>query len=79
LGSYGSSSPIANNGSTPNVGAELVVVFAPAASATGQVTLFLLNSADSGAHYPDDGRGHRVATAYFAASATPIIVPGVVT
>jgi len=61
-----------NNATDKNIGADLTVTFAPGASATGTVSLFLQRSTDGGTTWPSDGLGEFIGAHTFSASATSI-------
>lgn len=69
--SYSNGSTV-DNSSDKYLGASLVATFAPGASATGSVTLYLQRSTDGGTTWPSDGLGEFIGAHYFAASATSI-------
>ncbi len=70
-GSYSNGSTVDNN-ADKYLGADLTVTFAPGASASGTVALYLQRSTDGGTTWPGDGLGEFVGAHTFAASATSI-------
>lgn len=70
-GAYGNSSGI-DNSSDKWLGADLVVTFAPSASITGTVTLYLQHSTDGGSTWPSDGLGLQLGSHTFNASASSV-------
>jgi len=68
---YGNSAT-ADNSTDKNMGADILATFAPAASATGTVSLFLQKSTDGGTTWPSNGLGEPVGAHTFAASASSI-------
>lgn len=69
--SYSNGSGV-DNSTDEYIGADILATFAPGASATGTVTLFLQHSTDGGTTWPSDGLGEFVGAHTFAASATSI-------
>lgn len=69
--SYSNGSTV-DNSADKNIGADLLATFAPGASATGTVALFIQRSTDGGTTWPSDGLGEFVGAHTFAASATSI-------
>lgn len=69
--SYSNGSTV-DNSTDKYLGADLTVTFAPGASATGQVTLFLQRSTDGGTTWPSNGLGEMIGAHVFAASASSI-------
>lgn len=61
-----------DNSSDKYTAADLLATFAPGASATGTVTLFIQRSTDGGTTWPSDGRGELVGVHYFSASSASI-------
>lgn len=70
-GSYSNGSTV-DNSADKNMGADILATFAPAASATGTVALFLQKSTDGGTTWPSNGLGEPVGAHTFAASASSI-------
>lgn len=70
-GSYSNSATI-NNSANKYLGASILATFAPGASATGTVALFIQRSTDGGTTWPSDGLGEWVGSHTFAASASSI-------
>lgn len=68
---FGNGSTV-DNSADKYLGADLLATFAPAASATGSVLLFLQRSTDGGTTWPTNGLGEPVGGHTFAASATSI-------
>lgn len=69
--SYSNGSTV-DNSSVKYLGASILATFAPGASATGTVTLYLQRSTDAGTTWPGDGLGEFVGAHTFAASSTSI-------
>lgn len=69
--SYSNASTVGNS-SDKYIGADLLATFAPSASATGTVSLFIQRSTDGGTTWPSDGRGELVGVHYFSASAASV-------
>lgn len=58
------------------IGADVTFTFAPSASATGIVALFLQKSTDGGTTWPDNGKGFQVAAEQFSASSSTAVRNG---
>lgn len=63
-----SNSATIDNSSDKYMGAAITVTFAPGASATGTVMLFLQRSTDGGTTWPSDGLGEPVGAHAFSSS-----------
>lgn len=70
-GAYSNSSTI-DNSSNLYLGANFTVNFAPSASATGTVALYVQESTDGGTTWPDNGQGLFVCGVAFSASSTAV-------
>lgn len=67
-----SNSASVDNSANKYLGASILATFAPGASATGTVTLYVQRSTDGGTTWPSDGLGEFVGAHTFAASASSI-------
>lgn len=70
-GAYSNSSPV-DNSTDKNLGADLLLIMAPGASATGTVALYLQKSTDGGTTWPSDGGGDLLASHTFNASSSSV-------
>lgn len=61
-----------DNSADKYLGAAILATFAPGASATGTVALYILRSTDGGTTWPGDGLGEFVGAHTFAASASSV-------
>lgn len=68
-GAFGNSANI-DNSTQKDLGANITVTFAPSASATGTVSLFLQRSTDNGTTWPTNGTGVFLAAVTYAATST---------
>lgn len=68
---YSNSSTI-DNSTNKYLGASILATFAPSASATGNVVLYIQRSTDGGTTWPVDSLGEFVGAHAFSASATSI-------
>lgn len=69
--SYSNSSTV-DNSTLLNLGADVTVTFAPGASATGTVALYLQKSTDDGTTWPSNGQGIFVGSIAFTASSASV-------
>ena len=67
-----SNSATIDNSTDKHLGADILATFAPGASATGTVSLFIQRSTDGGTTWPSDGLGEWVGSHTFAASSVSI-------
>lgn len=68
---YGNSSGV-DNSSDKYIGAQITALFDVAASATGQMIVYLQQSTDGGMTWPSDGQGLVVGSYYFNASSADV-------